>query len=166
MLFNKSKTSAPKKELKLIQLFTFAEVPVARIPAGALLWGDPGWWPSAGPFKFSKITNGDEGLGTQYDFQLAGFLAPAGISEVTQYEPRQVIERTFRRGFFVGYEVVQISERANGTRIDYEMHYQVTGVVQRLLWDVFYKKKFILAVEAVLEALKQDVVKPHDKDQA
>jgi len=46
------------------------------------------------------------------------------------------------------------------------MHYQVTGVVQRLLWDVFYKKKFILAVEAVLEALKQDVVKPHDKDQA
>jgi hypothetical protein len=159
MLFHKNKTPVPPKGLKLIQLFTFVEIPVGQIADGALHWGEADWWPGSGLLEYSKTTGGDAGLGTRYRFKLDGFLAPAGASEVTQYEPRQVMERTFRGGFFAGYELLQISERANGTRVDYEMHYRVVGFVQTMLWNLFYKKKYVRAIDLLLDALKQHIVK-------
>ena len=164
MLFKKNKTSAPKKRLESIQLFTFIEIPVGQLSEEIFYWGEAAWWPAAVPLQFSKTTAGDVGLGTQYGFKLDGLLAPSGVVEITQYEPRQIMERTFRRGFFGGYEVLQISERANGTRVDYEMHYQVTGVFQQLLWSLLYKKKYIQATEMVLESLKQHIVKNYYQD--
>ena len=91
-------------------------------------------------------------------------MAPAGVSEITQHDPRQIMERTFRQGFFSGYEVLQTSERANGTRIDYEMHYQVKGFLQTMLWNLLYKKKYVQAMESVLDALKQHIVKNYYND--
>ena len=165
MLFKKShKTTVRKTELKVLQLFTFIEMPVDQIPDDVLLWGDAAWWPESCPVQFSRTGTGEVGLGTQYSFRLKGVMAPAGVSEITQYEPRQVMERTFRRGFFTGYEVLQISERANGTRVDYEMHYRVSGVPRALLWNALYQKKYIQAVEAVLESLKQYIVKNYYQD--
>ncbi|MFA5260699.1 MAG: hypothetical protein WC450_05670 [Candidatus Omnitrophota bacterium] len=164
MLFKKSKMSVPKKGLKVIQLFTFIEIPVSQMTEGILLWGESDWWPASGSLNFLKTTAGDVALGTRYDFKLNGFMAPAGVSEITQYEPRQIMERTFRRGFFAGYEVLQISERSNGTRIDYEMHYQVAGFVPYLLWNLLYKKKYVRAIELLLDALKQHVIKHYYKD--
>ncbi len=155
---------AQKSELRVSHHFVFIEVPIGLVTSESLLWGEASWWPKPCPWHTQKLTEGDIAIGTQYHHSLGGGLAPRWVSEITQYEPRREIERTFKGDFFVGYEVIQVGERANGTRIDYEMHYQVKGLYKKILWEIYYRKKYEAKLEMILATLKEYVVKQYYKD--
>ena len=73
MLFKKNKTAASKKELMVIQLFTFIEIPIGQLTAEIFYWGEADWWPGSVPFKFLKTTAGDADLGHAIQFQTGRF---------------------------------------------------------------------------------------------
>lgn len=152
-MFKKTKNDIKSRE-KVSRHFVFIEVPIDKVAAQVVLWGEAPWWPRDCSMQFKRLGQGDLGVGMRYHMIMSGpFSRPQEI-EVTRIDPHRIVERTFVGGFLRGREVVHIGERANGTRIDYELHYSICGWPGKLFWGLFLKKKFDGGIRAALSALK------------
>ena len=76
---------------------------------------------------------------------------------MTQLLPNRLIERTFTKGLFKGFERIMLEERANGTRIDYELHFKIRGLLNIFLWP-FVRRQYIQTINKVLTSLKNYLV--------
>jgi len=154
MLGTKTGT-AKKSTVEVSRHFVFIEAPILSVGPEAMLWGEASWWPKSCVLRFTRLTPGDIAVGTVYQQQIVKkFFALKWQVAVTRFEPNRLIERTFQSGMLKGFEVVMVGERSNGTRVDYELHYEIRGLVNKILWPLFYKKKYGANIELVLSALK------------
>jgi hypothetical protein len=166
MLFGKKTKSGSKAEpsLRVSRQFIFVEVPLAVVAPEVVAWGEAVWWPASCPMQFKRLTEGEVAVGTRYRQKVRGTLMPAWLSEVTDLLPRSTVTRAYRKGPLHGYEVVRIGERANGTRIEYELHYHPKGLLNALLWKFLYEKKHEETIHRVLSALSEYVTRKYLKE--
>lgn len=145
--------------------FVFVEAPIRIVGPEAEVWGEGEWWPKDSGVKVTRQTNGALAVGTRYLHSVNKPFVKDWISEVTKYVPGKLVERTFRGGLLEGFEAVTIEERSNGTRVDYELHYRVNGLVGKLLWLLIYRRKHDENIKKILEALKNYSLMQYQKQQ-
>ncbi|HLD69728.1 MAG TPA: hypothetical protein VJA17_03085, partial [Candidatus Omnitrophota bacterium] len=122
------------------------------------LWGEALWWPKNSSMKFIRLTPGEIQAGTRYRQKVLLPLAPIWEVEVTRLIQGKEIERIFLNGIFKGKEIVTIEERYNGTKVEYTMHYEVLGIWNQILWQLFFQKLHDRNIEMILQALQNYVV--------
>ena len=66
---------------------------------------------------------------------------------------------------FKGFEIINLEERANGTRIDYELHFQIRGPLNLILWPLIFRKQYTDTIKLIFDALKDHLVKEYQKRQ-
>ena len=137
--------------------FILIEAPADLIVPEVILWGEAVWWPKNSSMKFTRLTPGEIQAGTKYRQKVLLPLAPTWEAEVTRLVPGKEIERTFLNGMFKGKETVTLEERYNGTKVEYVMHYEVLGILNRILWQLFFRKMHDRNIEMILKALQNYV---------
>lgn len=145
--------------------FVFVEAPIRIVGPEAEVWGEGPWWPQDSGVKVTRQTNGAVAVGTRYLHSVNKPLVKDWISEVTKHVPGRLVERTFRGGLLEGFEAVTVEERSNGTRVEYELHYRVNGLVGQILWSLIYRQKHDDNIKKILEALKQYCLTQHHNQQ-
>jgi hypothetical protein len=163
MLFTKKPNAAAQPEIN--RHFIFVEIPIEFTASYAIQWGQGAWWPEKCPLRFIKETDGETQIGTRFRLEMENKKVPVWQVEVTNLKPNRLLEHTFHSGMFIGREVIAIGERANGTRIDYELHYQIPQLLNRILWLLLYRKKHDQNIELVLLSLKDYVLKQYQRAQ-
>ncbi|MCC6758155.1 MAG: hypothetical protein IT395_00830 [Candidatus Omnitrophica bacterium] len=144
----------PKSKDSVIHQFMFLEAPVEIVSAEAVTWGESAWWPKDCLWKYLRQTDGDIRVGTQYVIKINKPSSHDWAAEVTQLLPTRLIERTFTRGMFKGFERVLLEEKSNGTRLDYELHFQIRGPINFLLWPFYLRGQYIKTIKSILSAFK------------
>lgn len=149
----KFKKPSPKKP-KLNHHFIFIEASADLIAPEIILWGEAQWWPKNSSMKFTRLTPGEIQVGTKYHQKVLLPLAPKWEVEVTRLVPGKAIERTFLSGMFKGREIVTLDERYNGTKVEYAMHYEVLGILNQILWQLFFQRLHDQNIQMILKALQ------------
>lgn len=161
MLFKKKISLVAQPRIE--RHFIFMEIPFEFAAPYVLLWGEGGWWPKECGFRLVKETPGETRLGTRFRIQSQDKRENNALAEVTNYTPNRFMELTFQRGASQGKEIISVGERANGTRVDYEMHYIASNVLDRMFWDLRHQKKHARTVDIILNALKNHVVSKYQE---
>jgi hypothetical protein len=170
-LFSKNKkindkSPTPVKE-KVIRRFVFVEVPLEVVAPIVFSWGEAAWWPTKGcSIKFTRKTPGDLGEGTRFRLKILKPLAPSWDVEVSKFVPQKELQLNFLNGpLRGGYEIIRLEWRYNGTRIDYERHYNVRGLLNKIIWPILGQKIYDKSIKVIFDALKDNIVehyKTHD----
>lgn len=155
-LFKKKVKKPPA--LKLNHHFVFIEASINAVGPEAMSWGEASWWPQDSRLQFRRLGEGTLEIGTQFEMKVKGFMGPTFVAEVTQLIPNRLLELTYRKGFIIGQESIRIEERANGTRIDYELKYRITGLLNVVLWNLFFQKAHDRNLRQILDALKEYIM--------
>ena len=137
--------------------FILIEAPADLIAPEVMIWGEADWWPKNSSMKFTRLTSGEIQVGTKYRQQVLLPLAPKWEVEVTRLVPGKEIERTFLNGMFKGKEAVRLEERYNGTKVEYEMHYEVLGILNQILWQLLFQKMHDRNIAMILKSLQSYV---------
>ncbi len=147
----------PKSSFSVIHQFLFLEVPIQAVSDQLMIWGESSWWPKDCLWKYIRQTDGEIRVGTEYVIKINKPSAADWSVQVTQLLPNRLIERTFTKGLFKGFERIMLEERANGTRIDYELHFKIRGLLNIFLWP-FVRRQYIQTINKVLTSLKNYLV--------
>lgn len=160
------KTSQSQKRTEEVKYhFLFVEVPIAVVAEEIIRWGEASWWPKKCLMQYKRETEGPVKVGTRYRLRIRKPLTPTWIVEVTRFIPNELIERTFKNGMFAGYELIRVEERANGTRIDYELHFRIRGLLNKILWPMLYRKQHDGDLEMIMSSLKEHLNQRHQREQ-
>jgi len=152
-----------KESLTINRHFIFIEAPIEKVSPEVVLWGDAPWWPKASPMQFTRIRGEKIDIGTQYELKVKKPFGSRWQAEMEELIPDKLVKRTFSKGMVAGYEVIKMSERSNGTRVDYEMHYTIRGFMNKALWNWVYRKQHDDNLKSILQALKQYVLKEQER---
>ena len=144
--------------------FILVEAPADLIAPEAVLWGEALWWPKNSSMKFTRLTPGEIQVGTKYRQEVLLPLAPKWEVEVTRLVPGKAIERTFLNGMFKGKEAVTLEERYNSTKVEYAMHYEVSGILNQILWQLLFQKMHDRNIKMILKALQDYVINKQKTD--
>lgn len=125
----------------------------ASLKKEIIRWGEASWWPQRSLMKFVRLTPGETGRGSLYRQHVLLPFAPSWKVEISAIADRG-ITRTFLDGMFGGSETVSFAELGSGMRVDYEMRYEVRGVLNRLLWPVFFRHLHDRNIKEILKGLK------------
>ncbi|MCB9757765.1 MAG: hypothetical protein H6753_04985 [Candidatus Omnitrophica bacterium] len=153
ILKNKSKVN-----FSVIHKFMFLEAPIEAVSAELITWGESSWWPQDCLWKYIRQTDGEIRVGTQYLIKINKPSAADWTAQVTQLLPKCLVERTFEKGLFNGFERITMEERANGTRIDYELHFKIRGLLNILMWPFLFRAQYVKTINKVMDALKDYVL--------
>ncbi len=119
-----------------------------------MTWGEAPWWPRGSLMRFVRLTHGSVGVGTRYRQKVQLPLAPSWDVAVTEVGARRITRR-FLNGMFTGSETVSAQEEAGGTRVIYEMHYEVSGAGNRILWSLLFRHLHDASIRRILKNLKR-----------
>ncbi len=144
----------PKSSFSVIHQFLFLEAPIQAVSAELITWGEAVWWPKDCLWKYVRQTDGEIRVGTEYVIKINKPSAADWSVEVTQLLPNRLIERTFTKGLFKGFERIMLEERANGTRIDYELHFKIRGLLNIFLWPFVLRAQYLKTIQKILSALQ------------
>jgi hypothetical protein len=164
MLMERFKALSKGKE-EVNHHFIFIEAPIEIVGPEIVFWGEALWWPQNCPVRFIREGEGPVREGTRYQHKVLRPFPLSGLVEVTRLVPNRLIERTFRGGVFKGVETVMIEERANGTRVDYDLSMRFRDPVNMFLWPLLYRRFHDDNIRLILEALKDYAVKKHQEMQ-
>lgn len=144
----------PKSKDTVIHQFLFIEAPVQVVSAEVVSWGEASWWPKDCLWKYIRQTDGEIAIGTKYVIKINKPSAPDWAAEVSQLLPSRLIERMFTKGMFRGFERIILEEKSNGTRIDYELHFQVRGLLNFILWPLVLRAQYVKTIKSIMDGLK------------
>ena len=139
--------------------FVFIEAPLEAVFPEIVLWGEALWWPKRVTMKFTRKTPGKVSVGTKYEQRVTFFGGPHWDAEVTKLIPKKEIERTFLNGILVGKESVTLEFRVNGTRVDYLMQYKIRGLLNFVVWVLFFRRLHDRNITMILEALREYILR-------
>jgi len=127
--------------------------PQALLPQ-IVAWGEAAWWPRGSLMRFVRLTPGAVGVGTRYRQKVRLPFAPSWEAAVTEVGA-QSITRSFLDGMFSGSETVSVRQEAGGTRVTYEMRYEVRGAGNRLMWSLVFRHLHNANIRRILKNLKR-----------
>ena len=153
----KNKFARKKKEHHNYHL-VLIEAPESVVGPEIMLWGEASWWPKKCNMRFTRKTSGKLGIGTEYEQKVLPF-GPRWDVRVTKLNLDREIERTFLNGMFTGRESVSVEGRYNGTKVNYNMYYSITSLMDKLLWAFVFRRRHDQNIEMILKALKDHVTK-------
>ncbi len=119
-----------------------------------VVWGETPWWPRGSLMRFVRLTDGPVGVGTRYRQEVRFPLAPSWDVAVTEVGPHS-ITRSFLHGMFTGSETVSARQEPGGTRVVYEMDYEVQGTANRVLWALLFRHLHDANIRRILKNLKR-----------
>ncbi|OGX28064.1 MAG: hypothetical protein A2787_07330 [Omnitrophica WOR_2 bacterium RIFCSPHIGHO2_01_FULL_48_9] len=167
--FGKKKSAqpaAPKIKEKIIHHFVFLEMPIELVAAAVMPWGEAPWWPTKGcSIKYVRKTPGDLQVGTKFRQKILRLLAPSWDIEVAQFIPERQLQFKFLNGPLKGYEDIKLEWRYNGTRVDYELHYQPRGLLNMIIWPILGQKNYDNSIKVVFAAFKEHIAKIYKEQQ-
>ncbi len=143
----------------VIHQFLFFEAPIGLVSDELIRWGEAQWWPKDCLWKYIRQTDGEIRVGTQYLIKINKPSAADWTAEVSQLLPNRLVERTFKKGLFNGFERIMLEERANGTRIDYELHFKIRGFLNIFLWPFVLRGQYLKTIKTILAALQSHLAK-------
>ena len=153
-----------KKSAEKIQVhFVFVEEPLDKVAPSIMGWEESPWWPKKSGLTVTRKTPGPIQLGTVWEYKLP-FLK-AWTVEVAHFTPNRVWASTFKSGILQGAEAVRIEERANGTKIEYQIRYQVKGLLNRFLWMLLGERPHNNAIKKILSAFRDHVIQKSKQEQ-
>ena len=132
----------------------FVEAEPKAIYKELLSWGESKWWPGSVPMRYTRLTGGELGVGTRYHQKVEKPFGPEWDVEIISATSDREVSRKFLNGMFKGVERVYVIPEQGGCEVHYLMDYEVVGLVNRILWKLFYVKKHDAGIKQVLEALK------------
>jgi len=123
-----------------------------------LLWGESKWWPKNSQMKFIRETPGEIKIGTRYLQRVLLPLAPQWEVEVNIIEPGKKVGRKFLNGIFSGVEWVELEPVVGLTKVKYIMNFEVNGILNRGLWNLFFRRLHDRNLEVILANLRDFIV--------
>ena len=160
VLKNKKK-SKTKKYIKEHH-FLFIESPFEKVSDEVLKWSWSSWWPTDSALRYVS-DDGELEVGKPCRLVLKGrFVKAVFKGEVIKIRPNRALQLEWRSGMMVGQEFVIVEERSNGTRIDHRARYIGTNILTKLIWVLFFRKKYNECIRQALEALKQSMMQRQD----
>ncbi len=148
----------PKSSFSVIHQFLFIEAPIEVVSEELIRWGESTWWPKDCLWKYVRQTDGEIRVGTEYLIKINKPSAADWSAQVSQLLPNRLVERSFTKGLFKGFERIMLEERANGTRIDYELHFKIRGLLNIFLWPFVLRSQYTNTIKKILTALKDYLI--------
>ncbi len=155
-----------KTKERIIHHFVFVEVPMEVVAPLVIQWGESPWWPAKGcSIQYIRKTPGELQMGTRFRQRILKPLAPGWDVEVAQLIPGRHLQLKFLNGPLRGYEDIKLEWRYNGTRVDYELHYQTRGLVNKVFWPIYCQKIYDNSIKVVFATLKEYIAKIYKEQQ-
>jgi len=136
--------------------FLFIERPFDEVADDILLWGWSSWWPKNSPLQYTGPAEGgrpDVGMSCKVSLSQK-FMKAVFRGEVVQLKPRRVFQIGWQSGMMVGEEFLLVEERSNGVRIDHRVRYTGSNFLTKIIWTLFFRKKYRLSIANALDAMK------------
>lgn len=127
----------------------------SRIYPELLSWGESEWWPAEVPMRYTRLTDGEVGVGTRYRQKVEKPLGPEWETEIISATEGRELSRRFTSGMFTGVERLYIIPAMGANEVHYMMDFEVPGRLDRLMWESLYKGKHDKNIKKVLIALKR-----------
>jgi hypothetical protein len=130
------------------------KAPAKSIYTELLSWGESDWWPADVPMLYTRLTEGEPGVGTRYRQKVQKPMGPEWETEIISATEGREVSRKFLKGMFTGVERVYIIPVPGANEVHYMMDFEIVGPVNRLLWESVYRGKHDEGIKKVLRALK------------
>lgn len=153
-----------KDKVLSLRHFIFLEVPFEAVSKEAMLWEQGVWWPKRGGLQFKRLEDGLQ-EGTRFKVSVRGLLPKSFEVEVARFVPGREIHFLFKKGMLNGVQVLRLEDRSNGTRVDYELSYEIKGPINKMLWGLLYQKTWDTSTALILESLKNYLLKQAKAEQ-
>jgi hypothetical protein len=141
-----------------VHYFSFIEGSFDEIADEILKWGWSSWWPKESVLQYEADAQDGLQAGLPCRMFLKGkFLTVVLKGEIVQIRPKRVLQIEWRSGWVTGQEFIIVEERSNGTRVDFRARFKGTMLLSKMIWLLFFRKKY---AECIRQAL--DVFKPHE----
>jgi hypothetical protein len=146
--------------------FVFVEAPFEKVASEIMKWEEASWWPKDSGISVVRSPAGPVQMGTIFQYKLTKSILKGWTAEVTGYTPNRLLASTFKSGLLQGAEAITIEERANGTRVEYEIRYQVKGLLFKILWTLLGERPHVMAIKKILAAFRNYMIEKskHDQD--
>jgi hypothetical protein len=128
-----------------------------------LWWGEAVWWPQNSLMRFVRLTERPLCKGTRYRQEVTIPFAPSWEVEIDNLTETSITRR-FLNGMFAGFETVSFIDRAGNVEVSYRMHYEVRGLLNRLLWLFIFQALHDKNIELILASLKTFLEKGKKKE--
>ena len=150
------KAKKPKKPADKIQVhFVFIEEPFDKVAPELMKWEESSWWPKNAGIAVVRSPSGPIQVGTIFQYKLG---ARGWTSEVVRFSPNRLLASTFKSGLLQGAEAISIEERANGTRVEYEIRYQIKNLVDKIIWMFVGERVYSKAMKKILAAFRNYMI--------
>lgn len=136
----------------------FIEASAWEIYPEILLWGESVWWPKNSQMRFIRKAPGGIKVSTRYIQKVLLLFGPQWEVEVNTIEPNKKVGRRFLNGIFKGGEWVELEPTAIGTKVNYAMDFEINGAINKILWNLFFRKLHDRNLEMILTSLKDFII--------
>ncbi len=116
-------------------------------------WGEASWWPKNSLMRFARQDTSAVKKGTRYQQRVLLPFAPSWGVEVQDLTDNSITRR-FLDGMFAGSETVSLKKSWEGIEVSYAMNYQINGLINRILWPLFFERLHNSNIRAILSNLK------------
>jgi hypothetical protein len=130
------------------------KAPAARVFRELLIWGESEWWPADSPMRYTRLTDGEVGVGTRYHQKVHVPFGPEWDVEVVSVSLDESVCRKFLNGMFKGIEKVCIVPNGRTCVAHFIMDFEVSGAWNRLLWALVFRRKHDENIKKILNAMK------------
>lgn len=118
------------------------------------LWARSRWWPKM-LMRFKDMPQ-DLSEGSVYLQKVSLPFGPKWRTKNTLIKPNTFyIQRTFIDGIFDGFEELMVKPGEEAPEVVYCFHYIIRGFLNRLLWNIFFKRMNIKNINLILQSLKK-----------
>ena len=116
-------------------------------------WGESSWWPKNSLMRFVRQGSGPVQKGIRYRQEVLLPFAPSWDVEISQITASSITRR-FLNGMFSGQETVSLKGEDSAIAVFYKMIYEVNGILNKILWTLFFRRLHDKNIKAILANLK------------
>jgi len=121
-----------------------------------LIWGESSWWPKKSLMRFINLS----GTREESSVYLQKTRLPFGPSWHTRNEAVDSknlrIRRIFLDGMFEGFEELSVERlQDNVFKAVYAFNYRVKGLINKIMWNLVFKRLHIKNIDLILGSLKR-----------
>jgi len=147
-----------KEKLSVFRYFIFVEVPAEQVYQEVLLWDRSEWWPKNSVLKIIRLGDGQPEQGMQFKMYLILPFLFLNHLELNSLVPQQELNFIFVKGSLKGSQVIRIEARSNGIKVEYELSYQIQGLLNKIFWAMFWGPIFAKGIQGIFNSLKKHIV--------